>query len=1616
MAEIGDALVDIRADIKSFAADVEKVRAILESLDDKVIKIKVQVDKKSLAAAKKQLEALNRIESLLSAQVSLLAQVSTAIDEGRQLVAQTGNLLNQNTGFHNQYLRDQFELNRAVQAENDALRSHIQLQNEINRTQVIHLQLQRLQRQEQQRLERELQRTLAATTTFHGVLGNALGRATQLSRVRFDNINQLLGSALAADSLLNVLGDIFNSALKVRRIAVQMGAALATAFTVGAQAAAGLISALATAIGLAGALAGIGLIAITVKFLLDDAEVKAAADAAGNAFRETVVAASGDLKQNLVGFFQEFDRGIRSQADAFESFFTKVNGPLKRVGEEFNKFIASDDFDRILGKIGDSTAGFLNKVADGLIDFILGTEKVFGAIGDSAKELRAALGPGIFEGISADGIVAGIERLTRALVSAGPGIKAFKENFGLAFDSAQLAMEGVLKTIGEVGDELFNALGPIAAQAATTIGQIASSFIRLSAEVFPAIQESVIEFTSVFGDNFAKSIELLAEPLSAVINAALELGTSLAPLLPIFSQILTNLDPIAVGFLNMLNSIAPLVVALGELGVQFSSAFGPTLGVIFSVLSSIASLISTVLTPVITFLANSALVLWAGGLVAVATVIGLLIGSVTVLQARFLALATSTNPALAGMRTGFALVGSAAQGASAVTIGALNGIRVALGSIAGTAGAAAGAVNAQLARLGAGGAAAAGALTAAGARIGGVFTAIGAAAGRTAGVVRTAFSLMSASALQNAAATASAAAANASAQARMAAAAAAATGATRAQAAAATAASVALRVQAVGLTAVAAASRVAAVGVRAVGTAFRFMGGPITLVILAIQAIIVGFEGIIKIGQGVADVLIGIFTLDFDRVQEGFSKVTEGAVDTVNAVVDSFTGGGDAAGEGLATGVEAGADAAAAAVKGKLGGITFEAGQAGAEAAQSFSEQLEAGLQGLDLAGKLEFLNGPARTAGQAFTDRFIAGAQERLTVANFLEGAGFSEGIVEEFRNTGFLSSQAYTAEIDRLVQETNAKMAAGVIDQRTTESILRFAASTGNQQAKTLLDNYLAGVEGGKPTVKAITGEALSPDEAKAKEQGAKAAENMIKSVKDGLEASSGTIGTSLLAAFDKALPQTAGFLAPKINNMFVLALSTAIASNGAVASQLVETLSLAFDGAFGILPGVLGPKLSNMLQVAFATSIATSAAVLSPQIVASMSLAFDGAFAILPGVLGPKLSTMLSTAFAFSIATSGAALSPQIVASMSLAFDGAFAILPGVLGPKISAMLSATFAAMSVNGLALASIIQTVFTAAFTFAFMNMPAAIAPALSAAMLAGVNLALNGFGSQIQGTINDAFISGFSGVGAAISGALAPAFAQALAEADTFGSSMQEKMSTTATNMGTALDPIKESIPQDVTDAMVAANIQAISGGVTLVNSVRQAANDIEGLGGQFYNSGYTIGSRLAAGIRAATAAEVIPAANDMAAAVAARVPESPAKKGPLSGKGDPLISGGEIVRRLVAGMQSEQPNLEATISKLLAEFNRRQGNLNFGSTNGGFSVGRSSTGISGDLTGRFNPRIGGDILQQDTNARISSGTSSNTLQIRPGTINITVPGTDDPREFINALSRELMTNCIAR
>lgn len=1441
------------------------------------------------------------------------------------------------------------------------------------------------------RLEAEIDDSKVAR--FDKILGSAVGKASQLNKIKFDNFNELAGGALAADSLLNVLGNVFDEAGKVRRIAVQMGAALATAFAAGAQGAGALISGLGRLVSGLEAAAGLGVIAVGIKLQLNDAEVAAAKNNLTSTFKEVGTRASASLKPVLSGFFNDLSANLRKAEPVFKGFFDKVSPAVKNLGDAFNKALLSPQFAELFDRIGNSAAKALNGLATRLPGILDGFLKITAALKNAGARIREAFGPGILDSFSVTGFVNGINAITDALVAAGPGIKAFKANFGLAFDAAAKAIKGVLVTIGQVGPALFNALGPIAAQAATSAGQIASAFIVLSSKVFPAVQASAQQFIKTFGTDFAQSITLLAGPLSAVINGALQLGTALSPLLPIFSQILTNLDPIATGFLHLLTAMAPLGVAIATVAQQLSAGFGPVAGAVLNTIAGIASTISGVLTPVLNALSNSGILPLIGGFAALVAILATIGGSITLASVLFSGAVTK----LVAVGTAARAAATAAEAGAAVTSARMVALGGALNALAPAVNAARSAISTAYTAIGVG------AITAA-EKVQVAFAGIGPKISSSVrnGVINASVAFPQLSAAAQRAGTGIATAFNGAKAALLT------TGASA-------------RVAAIGVATVGVAGRVAevgmaagAVGARLLGGALALVGGPIGLILIGIQLLIVAWQGFTRILKGVIEILQSVnkaFHLDFSGAKESFKKgiddVVGGAKDAAGEIKDSFTGG-------VAGGIGQGAEQGAAQAKTALSQIHLDAGAAGSASGQSFAEQFGQQLAQLDPGTQIATLEALFKDGGLLSGNAYVEGFADRQVIAQIAAGLKIPQETIDSFTSTGDAIGSGLTEAMQAKLADLKNIIPNSIGE---AESLKKLGEQIGGEGGAALVKSAEEAITRLKGGPQKAAADALKPAGGEAAKQGNEAAQELITSVTEALRGSKDEITASISLAFDDALGILPSILAPKFTSMLNTTFATSIASNVAgLTPQIVAALSLAFDGAFAILPGILGPKISLMLSTSFATSIATGAAALSPQIVAALSLAFDTAFAILPGVLGPKISLMLSTSFATSIATSTAGLSPQIVAALSLAFDGAFAILPGILGPKISLMLDTAFAAVTPNGLLLAATFQTVFTGAINFALINIPAAIGPTLNQALLTGTQLGLAGFGTSIIGSVNDAFITGFSGVGAAIQAPLSAAFLGATSQISSFAATAGTIMTTAANNINNALAPLATSIPEPIGRGMADAVRVTQNQLDTLVNSVSTAKSRIDAI--DFYSSGYAIGSRLAAGIRAATAAEVIPAADAMAQAVRDRTPSSPAKAGPLSGQGDPLITGGKIVKRLIEGIQAERPKLEALADKLMAEFKDRGGSINIG-TGSGFS--RSLGGGSGlvngtNLTGAFNPSIGGRILQQDTNAQIGTGTNSSVLQIRPGNINILVPDTDDPRKFINDLSRELMTNCVGR
>lgn len=87
--------------------------------------------------------------------------------------------------------------------------------------------------------------------------------------------------------------------------------------------------------------------------------------------------------------------------------------------------------------------------------------------------------------------------------------------------------------------------------------------------------------------------------------------------------------------------------------------------------------------------------------------------------------------------------------------------------------------------------------------------------------------------------------------------------------------------------------------------------------------------------------------------------------------------------------------------------------------------------------------------------------------------------------------------------------------------------------------------------------------------------------------------------------------------------------------------------------------------------------------------------------------------------------------------------------------------------------------------------------------------------------------------------------------------------------------------------------------------------------LGNLLYDSGRKLIDGLINGVKSMYSA-LGKAAHDAADVFLSFWPLSPAKEGPLSGKGDPMYAGQKLIDRLVTGMEMEQPALEAATSNM--------------------------------------------------------------------------------------------------
>lgn len=140
-----------------------------------------------------------------------------------------------------------------------------------------------------------------------------------------------------------------------------------------------------------------------------------------------------------------------------------------------------------------------------------------------------------------------------------------------------------------------------------------------------------------------------------------------------------------------------------------------------------------------------------------------------------------------------------------------------------------------------------------------------------------------------------------------------------------------------------------------------------------------------------------------------------------------------------------------------------------------------------------------------------------------------------------------------------------------------------------------------------------------------------------------------------------------------------------------------------------------------------------------------------------------------------------------------------------------------------------------------------------------------------------------------------------------------------------------------------------------------------IEGLGGRLFSAGEHIIEMLAQGIRAAIGA-VTSAIGSVMSAVSNFIPLSPAKKGPLSGAGDPIRGGREIMNRLATGIRGGQTLPSGAMAEALKK-------LGVGTAAGG----GSQLSLSGAFTSPAGAGVGASAASQlHVTVDLSNATSS--------------------------------------
>lgn len=1338
-------------------------------------------------------------------------------------------------------------------------------------------------------IEQQRQGLRDTNNNMRRLLANILG----IRKIK-DPFPVIVGSAIASELLLSKLARIFQTALNFRRVMVQVGVATATAFAAAAQAIGAATIGVANLIGGLLIAGGLGLITIGVKLQLQDAEVQASVQNLKQTFNTVFTEASQSLKPVIIGFNNDLSAALVKQKGAFTNFFNTVAPGLQQLGKAVTDFLASEKFAQLLNVIGASTANFLEKFAANLPKIIDGIERIGKKFIEIKPRIQKALGPGVFSGLSVDKVIAGLERLTKIIEQAGPGIRAFKSAFGQVLGEAINQIDILSKTIGQVGPRLFGNLGTIATALVAALGAVGNAAVRAADTVLSIAGPAVTQFIKTMGTELANFTTILAEPLGNVLKRAAQLGTNLAPLLSIFAKLSAALEPVVGPIFDVLDAVAKLAVKIGGALVPVVHGFAVVLAPVISAIAFLARLILAVLGPAFDFIANHP---WVGAL----------IGGALAVIAPFKTLAT--------------VIGFVGKAFKLIGFGKTAGVFEKLASGA--------------TKLG-------GALK--NIKFGGIAKALGNVGSKIAGFFKSFSSIGST------------------------------------------------------------VAKVAGPLSRVVGLVARF-AGPIGIIITlilnwrtvwdtlvkgfeifktAVAGVIAGIERIIggfkklfsgdiigglgDIFGGLKDILISALTGAFDglvNILSGLWTILWSTLESIpvigplfekihglitqgfNFLKTAFSGAGEFL-SNVWDGLVAGATIAWNAIKAIFAPVIAVLGAAfsGIGAIVSgvwnfITSVFSAGVSliGSILSGIVQFFSNPIEgiktiVSGvwNFITSVFSAGVN---LIGSILSGIG------------GFFSA-AFSAVsgIVSGVFSTISSIIGGVVDfiGSKISGVGRFFGDAFN-------------------TVKSVVSGAI----------------DFVKGLLDGLLSTLADIGNKVKSFLGFGDDAPAAPPPPKIDQAAVNAAADQVRQQSeAILAALKE----------------LGPKVQAELQ--------------------NVTNIISQGFSTLGTTVGTAVSTIATTVGTAltTMATNLATTMTTLITTLLTQITTMAATVTTTLTTTLTTALTTLNTSFVATGTALTAAFTTIFTGlgqqATTFFTSVLPATVqggVAALQANLTAGLTAAFEGAFAAIIPIVNNGITNAFSGgTAAAVAGMAA----------------IQGVISGGIGGISAAFAPLETDLPAVLERAMEKAKAAAEKGIEALVTAVRNGAQKIRDLGQLYFDAGATIGQRLADGMRSKTA-EVNAAANELAAAAARPMPHSPAKEGPLSGKGDPKHSGQVIVDRLVAGMREQIPVLKKAIEEVLTEFRRQNGQIsldpsrlpafNFPQARG-LNVGLGNAGaVGGALTGRSRANTG-NILKSDTSANIGgNGTATQQIQIRPGNISVTLQGIDNPREFFNALSKELLT-----